>query len=668
MRRPPAAVLAAAPITVLCLATLPILTWWAADGAGYAVGAWSPGLLVLLLLLGLAALIVPNTWHDLPRAVLVGAALLTVFTYWSYLSVAWADDPGAAIEGANRTLLYLVVFCLFALWPQAQAGAAAWVVAWVLAVSAVAAVTAVRLLLSDDPGGLFVDGRLATPVGYPNAAAATFAMALWPAILLASTRRLHPGLRAACAGGAVLLAALTLMTQSRGALLAVPVTGFVCLLLAPGRLRTFAALFAVAAGTAACAPAVLDIADALDGRTAGGAIDGAARAALLAAAIVAVVVGLVAAWERSRLVQADGPGLVLPAPAVRLLAVGAALVVVGGAVALHPVDRLDRAWTSFKGDYSQNDPAASSRLVGGLGSNRYDFYRVAVEQFRRAPLVGAGADNFQQDYLVDGRSGETPRYPHSVQLRTLGQVGLVGTLLLLGAVAAALWAGLRGVRARPSRHAPGPAVSALVGTLYVGVHGSADWFWEVAGIGAPAFALLGLAAGLAPRAPGGHERTARRPLAIGGLCFVLAAAAVAVGGPWLSSREVARAAEVFVDRPGEAYARLADAAVLDPFSDRPRLVEGSLALRRGELDRADGAFVRALRRVPRGQYATLQRGALAASRGDLASAEPLLERAVALAPRDPIAREALDVVRDGGRINLIELQRRILDAAEAFGN
>jgi len=71
-------------------------------------------------------------------------------------------------------------------------------------------------------------------------------------------------------------------------------------------------------------------------------------------------------------------------------------------------------------------------LVSGLGSNRYDFYRVALDEFAAHPLIGIGVDNFQEQYLAHGRSTETPRYPHSVELRTLTETGTLGGLIAVG--------------------------------------------------------------------------------------------------------------------------------------------------------------------------------------------------------------------------------------------
>ena len=58
---------------------------------------------------------------------------LAAYTALSFLSILWAGVPGDAWEGANRTLLYLLVFALFACWAQAGVTAALLLCGWVLA-------------------------------------------------------------------------------------------------------------------------------------------------------------------------------------------------------------------------------------------------------------------------------------------------------------------------------------------------------------------------------------------------------------------------------------------------------------------------------------------------------------------------------------------------------
>jgi tetratricopeptide (TPR) repeat protein len=214
--------------------------------------------------------------------------------------------------------------------------------------------------------------------------------------------------------------------------------------------------------------------------------------------------------------------------------------------------------------------------------------------------------------------------------------------------------------------------------VYWVAHGVTDWFWEWAGLGAPAFAMLGLACALAAwgGAAGDEDAPAEaaaayvpprlRPLVVLPAGVLLVVGALAIAGPWLAEREVERAGAVFATSPMEAYARLDRASGLDPLSDRPALVKGSIALRFGDLARARSAFRDAVARNARGQYATLELGAIAAVQGRRPEARRLLERAVALAPRDPTAREALGIVKTGGVVDIAALNQRIYRAGKNF--
>jgi tetratricopeptide (TPR) repeat protein len=664
--------LRAAPITAPTLLAVAVLLVWTPLDGGQPITRWAPGAIVLLALVGLALVALPPLrWSTLPGTVRVAALALGAFTVWSFLSIAWADDGGVALEGADRTLLYLAAFLLFALWPQRPA-TAAWVLGlWTFGVGAIAVVTLVRVGAVADPATLFDGDRLTEPVGYANAEAATWLMALWPAVTLAASRRVPWPLRGMAAALAVVLLDVALLSQSRGSLLALPVCAVLLVAIVPGRLRTIAVLIPVLGAAAAALPKVLDVGDALDGTDAGAVQDAASAVTstvLLLALAAGAVVALVAAWETLRPPAAATAARVRKAWTVVVVA-GAILGAAGGLVAVgNPVDRLDNAWHSFKGGYDDNT-GSGSRLTSGLGSNRYDFYRVALDVFADHPIAGVGADNFFQDYLQRGDSNETPRNPHNLALRTLAQTGIVGTLLLLTAFVAALAAGWRAMR-RADPLAAAVAGGAVLAFLYWVVHGMTDWFWEWAGLGAPAFALLGLACALAPRRVGEAEGDAapapvrRRVgvLVLAGAALILGALAIA--GPWQAERDIEQAGAVFAQRPFEAYSRLDRAADLNPVSDRPALIEGSIALRYGDLARARAAFEEALDRNPRGQYATLELGAIASVQGDRARALALLRRAVALAPRDGTAQEALEVVEGGGTVDIAALNRRILSAGQ----
>ncbi|HST56504.1 MAG TPA: O-antigen ligase family protein [Solirubrobacteraceae bacterium] len=854
--------LRAAPATVPALAALALMLAWATDQAGFPVTHWAPGALIVLALLGLTLVSVPLRAAELPAPVKVAIACFAAYTALSFLSLLWAGVPGDAWDGANRTLLYLMVFVLFAAWPQRGASAALALCAWVLAMIGLAAFAAFDVDGMSNLSGVLAGGRLSYPTGYPNANAAQWLMVFWPAVLLARSARIPWAVRGLLAGGAVLLGDVALLSQSRGSLYATPVLLVLVFAFVPGRVRTFAALVPVGVGIGVTAPVVLRVGDrvqtaisaqaalhssgsaqtALDSSgsaqatlhsatSAQAALHGA-QAALhsattvmfAAAACVALVVGAWAAIERRGAFSERTGARVRRG--VGVVAVAALIVVVvGGLVATgDPVARVRHGWHTFKGGYGAD--SSGNRLVSGLGSNRYDFYRVGLDQFKAHPLLGIGVDNFAQQYLRHGRSKETPHYPHSIELRTLAQTGLVGALLALLGLGGALLAGVRAMRAWPGRggraepmRADGPprpgmstelappgglrrpgestrlappdelarlgmstrlappdelarlgmstrlappdelarpgestrlappdelarlgmstklappdelggvvAAAALAGFVYWVAHGSVDWFWEFAGLGAPAFALLGLACALAPRrsnavaagsgaaparaaaddssvaphglnaAPERLSAAADEPAESKGagvgfrkeevlrardararstikksitppvlLAVAALAAAASLGAPWLSQRQVQSAARIWPRAPLPAYSQLNDAARLDPLSAEPYLVAGSIALRFGDLARADQAFAHALRRTPGDAYATLERGAIASRSGQRAQALVLLQRAVSLNPRDPLARQALQRVQRGQRVDLVALNRAILLKAQ----
>jgi tetratricopeptide (TPR) repeat protein len=656
------------PATLPMLAAFALLVAWASDQAGYPVTHWAPGGLIVLALLCIALAAVRLRVADVPVPVRIALAALAAYTAFSYLSILWAGVPGDAWEGANRTLLYLLVFALFACWRQHGATSALLLVGWSVAMVVLAAVTALHLNAAGSAGlqSTLPGGRLEYPSGYPNANAAQWLMAFWPALLLARGERLPALLRGLLAGGAVLLAEVALLSQSRGSLYATPVVLVLMFVLLPDRVRTFALFVPVAAGIGAAAPIVLRVGDRLQDGNATHATVHSATVAMFVAALAVTLVVAIGATIESRLQTAEGLRRRL-GRALTGLAIAALIASVAGglAVAGNPIVKMESAWHSFKGGYGQ-DSSSGSRLVSGLGSNRYDFYRVALDEFLAHPLAGIGADNFQQQYLLHGRSNETPHYPHSVELRTLAETGLIGALLALIGLAGALLAASRALR-NPDPLARCVAAAAAAGFAYWVVQGSFDWFWEYAGLGAPAFALLGLCCALAPTsgaAISDAKRTAfrRTGIAFGALCAL--AAAISLAAPWLSQLQIQSAARIWTKAPATAYSRLNDSASLNPLSDQPYLVAGDIALRFGDLARAEHEFSLALTRSPSDAYATLERGAIASSRGERTLALALLERAARLNPRDTLAPQALRLVREGRRVNVAELNRAILLKAQ----
>jgi hypothetical protein len=669
------------PVVIPALGALALFVIWAGSDAGYPLTHWAPGGVILLVLLVIAVAAVPLRLARIPTAVRVAVACLALYTALSYLSILWAQVPGDAWEGANRTFVYLLVFALFALWPQTGRSAALLLCAWVLAMIALGVGVLLHLDGVAHPVALFNDGRLKYPADYENACAAVWCMALWPALLLSRSERLHWALRGALAGGAVLLADVALLSQSRGSLYATVVMLVLVFALVPGRVRTFLVLIPVAGGIGATVKTVLHVGDSVQGGNVHAALHSATVAILIAAVAVGAIAALAAAAESRGAIPESSRATLKRA--VAAVAVAALVVVLAGGwvAAGNPIARAEHGWQTFKGGYGA-DNAQVNRLVSGLGSGRYDFYRVALDEFKAHPLVGIGADNFAQQYLAKGHEEETPHYPHSIEMRTLSQTGIVGALLAVIGLGAALFAA-GGVLFSAARRRADPlavvvASAALAGFAYWVVHGSFDWFWEFAGLGAPAFALLGLACALASRrsaqstGPGDADApedarsvrpAALRNLALGAFAALALAGACSLIAPWLGELKVQRATRIWPTAPRQAYAALNDAADLNPLSDQPYLLAGSIALRFGDLAYADREFARALSRDSGDAYATLERAAIASELGDRAAALRLLQRTRQLSPHDGLIRETLARVREGHRVDIDELNRLILSKA-----
>jgi hypothetical protein len=646
---------------VPCLLAIVLVAALGGMQGGYFQTTWYPAALFLLALLALTVAVVVEATRP-PRAIILAIALLFAYALWSYLSIAWADDEGTAVDGAGRALMYAIVFALFALRPLAGGPALALVTIYGLGVGAIGLVELLKLGASTDPAGYFLDTRLAEPVGYHNGDVAFWFSGFWPCAYLASRRELLPSLRALLLGLAGILLGLGLMGQSRGWFFSLPVVVIAILVLVPGRGRMICSLLALAVAGIAMTGPLLEVHDRFEiGPGLLPLIDDAVRAIELAALCLGAVGFVVSLLDRRIEAPPRTARLVnLATVAVAALAVTIAL----GAVVVKtndPIGKIGDSWREFK---SADLPALGrTRFTSSLGSQRYDVWRVAWDLFKEKPLTGVGADNFQQDYLERARTDDRPRYPHSFELRVLAGTGAIGALLLVLALGAAAVAATR-ARLRGPPLTRVASAAALTVPIYWFLHGSVDWFWELPALGAAAFALLGLAAAGAPRATAA-QRGARMPgrfaLALG--CAVCAAV---LALPWLAERDMRQASRTWRQSSDAAFTRLERAKALNPFTSRPYLFEGAISLRLGRTDAARRAFGQALERNPRDWYATLELGAIASMQGDDRGANRLVARASRLLPGDETTRDVLKRVRKGGRVDVRRINRRLQEEARAL--
>jgi len=651
----PPRLLAVNPIVPLAALGLAAVFVVSASGGGYFAGDWYPAALYVLVLAAMALMWVPAGRRP-DRGVVLACLALAAYAAWSYLSIAWADQQGDAWDGANRAALYAVLFTTFALWPMRGRSAAALIGVFALAVAGLAVVELVKIAWTANPTHYFIDGRLATPIAYPSGNAAMWSTAFWPCVLLGSRRECPPELRSVFIAGAVVLGSMALLGQSRGWLFALPLVAALFIALSPGRVRTALTLLLVVGGIAVAVPAVLNVYD-KRGAALATALDDTANWIFGAAVGAAAIAALAAVLDRRRRVRRItarrvGAGM-LAAAAIALVAGAGVYMVVRGS----PGRDISHAWKQFR---TKGNPEGGTSRLDRLGSNRYDFWRVAWDGFTGAPLNGIGTDNFREAYLRAARSTEQPRYPHSLELRTLSQTGLVGAALLVTAFAAALGAARRAIRGRAG---PGAAAAAagLGAFIYWLVHGSADWFWELPALGTAAFALLGIAAGLAPR--GGLR--ARRPVATGRRAVAAVVAGTLLGGasfgaPALAERLVNRATAIYPHHARQAFDDLDSAASLNPLSPRPKVIAARIALALHRPLAAERYFRQALEREPNEPYVHLELGAILYDGGQRPEGLRVLERAAALEPRSPITAHALRLARSGRRVDLGAINAALL--------
>lgn len=582
------------------------------------------------------------------RAAMLAAFL--AFVAWNFLSIAWAEFPGDAWIGADKALVYLAGFTLIAVIPWTPAALRTALGLFALAFGAIGAALLVVLLVGDSSAH-FSDARLATPTGYVNATVAVWMLAFWPAVYLASDRTVDRRLRPLFLGVATLMLDLAVLGQSRAWLVVAPLVAVVAVLLARQRLRTLLGL-AIAAGSCLVAlEPLLDVYQrADDGMVSADAVERAVSWTV-GSCIVAALAG--GGWA-----YVDGQ-IVLSRRAARAIATVLAVVAVGGAAAgsaaaLVAVDSpggwLSARWADFRCPYCPGDDDRT-RFSGSLSSDRYRGWVVAWREFESRPLTGRGSDNFAAAY-VRRRTDSLyePRYPHSTPVRLLSQLGLVGTLLVVVTVGFAIALALRARRGADP--ATGGAIGAALAVfVYWLAHGSVDWLWEMPAVTAPAFGFLALAASLGPaRSQRSSSIGARRRLAIVAAVVAGVAAAAVVVLPSLSFALTERAAATWRKHPNLAYARLADAARLNPVAADPLVVTGAIATARGDRVRAQRAFRDAAEREPRNWFVHFQLGLLAGADGDYLSAARAIRRARMLNPQEPVAALAERIVRRRARV------------------
>jgi hypothetical protein len=639
--------------TVLVLALLVLATAYA---GAFKVGQWAPpALFILLVLLTLVlrggALALPDRWLGLALAGAWGLA------GWAALSALWAPSPGAALEGAGRLALYAAILTL----PLVAVGdlralrvAAHGVVAGVVLI----ALYALARMLVDGPS-IFLAGRLNGPVEYRNATALLFCLAYWPLIVVAATRARGRALRAVCFGLAELMLGLAFLTQSRGVLLGLGCGALVALLLGPDQVRrAWLALLSVLLLVAA-SPWLLRPYHAF----AGGA--GLVHSSDIAVAARALVLLVLLAGAVGFLLAVFDAGLRVRSPAMRRVRLGARLALggavlvgfLGGLLAVHgdPLHEVRVKWREFTS--LQTNSTETTRYTSA-GGQRYDLWRVALNEFHGSPLGGVGESGYQFAYYRQRRSNRNLDDPHGVLFQVLAELGGVGFLLFL-----MIPVGLLGSLRRWWRLAPLGARRTCCGLAAAGVtflgQSLVDWMWRIPGLTGLGLLCLAVAAALLARSAlaaggaGGAElppspRSAARRLPAGRLLagVALLAAVVLTLSLYLSDFYIRRARDEIGHSPQAQLADARSAARLDPWSTDPLYIQASAYESMGDRPAARARLLQAQCLEPSSQVPLGLLGDFEARGGDYVTARAYYRLALAL---DPLDVGLQQLARSGGR-------------------
>jgi hypothetical protein len=530
------------------------------------IGGFALGLAALVAaaaLMGLLPLPRLDPWAATFLGCLLGLAV------WAGFSTLWSLSPDRSWAYTNRTLVYaafaLLGALLSAVLPRVRvvAGAVAallgLVIGWALLAKCVPA-------LYSDYGRV---ARLRAPVGYWNELALLCDVAVPLALWLASARGRRAPVRAA---GVLLLFGATvtlLLTYSRIGVVLACLAAAAWVVLDRDRVES---LTAVALGGGAGA-AIFGLALALPGITK----DGRPRSVrvhdgwVLALALVGVgAVVFVAALVLAHLEQRSPLSPERRRRAERVSAIVALVVVVAGIAA--SIVYSGRIWREFTNPVGSQINSDTTRLTSLNSSNRWRWWGEEWDAFLAHPGGGTGAGTFQLTDLRVRQSPITTEEPHNTPLQFLGELGIVGLLLYLGAAVAA---GVAVVHAR--RRAEGAeraAVTALgIGLAAFLAHTVVDMDWNFVATCGPLLLVAGFVAGRsAAPAPVGAADSARavrvrRPLVAAGAVLFALGAFYSLAAPWLAQRQLGVAASaVAANRIPAAVAAAKRAHGYDPLS------------------------------------------------------------------------------------------------------
>jgi hypothetical protein len=308
------------------------------------------------------------------------------------------------------------------------------------------------------------------------------------------------------------------------------------------------------------------------------------------------------------------------------------VVLVVTAIALaHPIAKFD----AFKSNAAITDThgtGTTNHLLASSGSGRWQFWSAAVSEFRAHPLNGGGAGSWGAWWLQHGSLPVYSEYAHSLYLEALGELGIVGLLLLGAAVLVAVIGAVRSALVLASGEI---AAAAACGIAFFAA-AAYDWVWQLAGVAVVGVAMLGFALGAFPSTRAhawARSGVLRAALALVAVAVVVPQYVVLAAGSHLRNSQSAFKARDMARARSEAVA----AKAIEPWAASPYLQLALVSEAEGNFTTASHWVNEAIDRSRRdwALWATatrieIERGNATAAKRDLAEARRLNPNSPAL--------------------------------------
>ncbi len=616
------------------------------DGGGYglesrtmaAIAVWWA--IIIAVLLGLWPLVRP-TW-----SVVAAGGLVAAFAAWTAASITWAPSAENAFNEFNRVALYLGVY-LVAVLAASRRNAHAWSDALAIGITSVGVLAlASRLFPTVLPAGDVPEfipsavARLSYPVEYWNGLAILAGLS-FPLLLRSAITARHALVRGFAVAAVPVLSATIFLTSSRGGFLTALLGTLAFALLTERRAAMLGAVAVGVLGSTATVGVLLARDELANNPSDSPVVVDEGRSAALLILLIGVSCAAVYALGSGRL-----RGVRIPSLAARVATVGVAAVVLFGIAASDPVERFETFKAPPGAVEGSQDDFVRAHLLSGNGSGRWQFWSAAVEEFETQPSIGRGAGSYESWWAEHGTIAMFVRDAHSLYLEALGELGIIGFLLVVSGFACGTVAGVRRVFA--ARGDDRVTVAALTAAFVAyGFAAGIDWMWELTIVSIIGIGCLGLLTG--PATAGAPDLAAvpaeQPPRGRPWSRFALGAAALVFGWFVVCAQAVPLLTEIKISdsqeasRRGDGEQALDDALTarnLQPWAASPYLQLALVEEQMGNLRGARAWIAEAIARNAVDWRLWLVQTRIETKDGDVAAARKSLARAAELNPRSPL--------------------------------